>query len=442
MLSLFRIAGTAVIFWFTPFNSSLMQLVTIIVFIVVAVTDAFDGWFARKYGRVTEAGKILDPVADKVLILTFLPLLEMQVITSFPVFVILAREFAISALRIRAAQLRQTVEARSWGKLKTGLTMPLCGILLGRVYVPDTIPIPLILKPLHFLMHWVQNWPVVILNTYVWIVVIITLISFFDYFREYILGYFRMQHMPEDQVRKWKAVIPNTFTLLNFSMGLLATILALLTHYELAVLCIILGIFADAVDGPLARKLNISSKFGARLDSQADLVSFGIAPTVLILRYLYSREHLLMSGAGLLLAAFYFFCTWYRLNRFNKSGHTEFFCGLPSPVGAALVLLSAIAESLNEQHVFPWIVLFSSLLMISHIPYAHLGLVKKRKFFMMLAISTSITSLLTLAKLMRLNLPDQVYAYELLFGVIMLYVISPFFVRQRQEGSGLQDGSP
>ncbi|MDD2716328.1 MAG: CDP-alcohol phosphatidyltransferase family protein [Candidatus Wallbacteria bacterium] len=437
IITTLRIFGVSLIFWFTPFQSSLMQLFVIVIYILIATTDAWDGWFARKYGRVTETGKILDPIADKILILTLLPLLEMQVITSFPVFVILAREFAISALRIRAAQLGQQIEAKKLGKIKTAFTMPLLGILLGMVHAPDSQGIPFVLWPLYLLMKWVQSWPKIIILTYIWLVVIITLISFFDYFREYIIGYLKLQKFPKRDISWYKAAIPNTFTVLNFSMGILASYLAFETHYGLAVLCIILGIFADAVDGPLARKLKISSKFGARLDSKADLISFGIAPTVLIFRYFSDPDAFMtnlsveITGTiGFFLALLYAFSVWYRLNRFDKQqGHTEFFAGLPSPVGAALVLVSAISPYLNTLKVFPWIVLFSSLLMVSRVPYAHLGVAKKRKFFLLLAVCTILASLLTFAKLLEVRILEEIYAFEMLFGVIMLYVISPLFIR-------------
>ena len=81
----------------------------------------------------SELGKILDPLADSDFGLLFLPLPEMQVITSFPVFIILAREFAVMGLRIYSVQVGgDSIPAQFTGKLKTAITFPVW-YFVGRV---------------------------------------------------------------------------------------------------------------------------------------------------------------------------------------------------------------------------------------------------------------------------------------------------------------------
>ena len=120
MITFTRILGVGLIFWMTPYTTNYWLLIAVSVFIFVALTDFLDGWVARRFNQVSDLGKMMDPLADKILVLVFLPLLEMQMITSFPVFIILSREFAIMALRVMVASKGGTVVAAQFsGKLKT-----------------------------------------------------------------------------------------------------------------------------------------------------------------------------------------------------------------------------------------------------------------------------------------------------------------------------------
>ena len=96
------------------------------VFAAASITDALDGKIARARGLVTNFGKFLDPLADKVLVITallaFIELDEMQ-ISAIPVMIIVAREFMVSGLRMLTASEGVVVAAGIWGKLKTAFTM-------------------------------------------------------------------------------------------------------------------------------------------------------------------------------------------------------------------------------------------------------------------------------------------------------------------------------
>ena len=222
-----RILGVALIFWFTPFNEALVSLYVISIYIVISATDFLDGWIARKLKIVSDFGKVLDPLADKLLILVFLPLLSMQVIASFPVFIILAREFSIMAIRVLSAKQGIIVPAKFSGKLKTALTFPLCGILFGRVTVNESHNIPLLLKPLDILRQWVYSWPQLIIDVLIWATVVVTVWSFIDYLKDFFLeqSLKKAKGNPEEARKKLLALIPAVITLLNFSCGIFAIFL-------------------------------------------------------------------------------------------------------------------------------------------------------------------------------------------------------------------------
>ena len=71
-----RILGVVLIFWMTPYRSSYWLFWAVSIYAVICVTDFLDGWIARKLNIESDIGKILDPLADKILVLVFLPLLE------------------------------------------------------------------------------------------------------------------------------------------------------------------------------------------------------------------------------------------------------------------------------------------------------------------------------------------------------------------------------
>lgn len=99
-------------------------LLAMIVFIAASVTDALDGHLARKHNLVTNFGKFLDPLADKVLVMTALAcFVDNQMIGVIPFLIIMMREFMVSGLRLVAANSGTVIAAGFWGKLKTAFTM-------------------------------------------------------------------------------------------------------------------------------------------------------------------------------------------------------------------------------------------------------------------------------------------------------------------------------
>ena len=424
IITLTRILGVGFIFWLTPYTTNFIQIIVILIFTLVSATDFLDGWIARKFKIESELGKVLDPLADKILVLVFLPLLEMQVITSFPVFIILAREFAIMALRIVSISKGHDVMPASFsGKLKTAFTLPVCGILLGRVAVSE-VSLPLWMTPIEWLRVWVMAWPTWVMTSLVYAVVFVTIWSFLDYFGSFIWQQYVKKYNGDESLAKKAALslIPNAFSLANLGCGCIASVLAWYGFYQPAVLLVLIGIFLDGIDGSLARKLNAESKLGARLDSNADFMSFGVAPSIVIYTVLSQS---LMTWLSLIIAFLYYASVHYRLRRFDNSGHSDYFDGLPSPVGAALVVVAAISEVLSYDTWFIPIILIVAGLMASSIPYPHLNVANRKRFFRALKIPSMIFLVLTILKLLNLPYAQTWYVYEALFVTTSVYLFFP-----------------
>ena len=91
-----------------------------IVFIVASITDGLDGYLARSRKEVTRFGKLIDPIADKLLIsAALLSLVQLGAISAWIALIIIGREFAVSGLRLLAASEGVVISASKWGKLKT-----------------------------------------------------------------------------------------------------------------------------------------------------------------------------------------------------------------------------------------------------------------------------------------------------------------------------------
>lgn len=139
------------------------SLIALIIFVVASLTDMLDGKIARKYNLVTNFGKFMDPLADKVLVssaMICLVALKPDVMPAWAVIIILAREFIISGFRLVASDAGIVIAASWWGKCKTVSQMAMVIIMLANI-----------------------NWaPMRIIEIVVmWIAVVLTVISLVDY---------------------------------------------------------------------------------------------------------------------------------------------------------------------------------------------------------------------------------------------------------------------
>ncbi|MGB4209308.1 MAG: CDP-diacylglycerol--glycerol-3-phosphate 3-phosphatidyltransferase [Thermovirgaceae bacterium] len=118
-----------------PFGDILAGLV----FTIAALTDTFDGYFARKHGMVTNLGKIIDPLADKILVIAALiSLVQLQRLPAWIVVIILSREFFVTGLRMVAASEGVVISASRGGKVKT--VTQVIAILLMIFDLPGGLP--------------------------------------------------------------------------------------------------------------------------------------------------------------------------------------------------------------------------------------------------------------------------------------------------------------
>lgn len=162
--------------------------------------------------------------------------------------------------------------------------------------------------------------------------------------------------------------IPNIFTLSNLIFGVISITLSLLGLYLYAFLSIFLAILCDGLDGFVARKLNAANDFGKELDSLCDQVSFGVAPTVLLLRYTmesFPQYTLYAIFVGAVFTAF----GALRLARFNIFPSKEFFEGLAIPAGAFYAGLSVLTVGQLKIELTLILYFVIAVLMISSVIY-------------------------------------------------------------------------
>lgn len=142
-----------------------LRILSVITFGVASFTDYLDGMIARKYGLVTNFGKFMDPVADKLLVSSALILLTAEgSLPALVVIIIIAREFIISGFRLVASDNGVVIAASYWGKSKTVSQMILCIVLI------------------------LPRLPVILGDTVIWILIIVatalTVISLVDYVKK------------------------------------------------------------------------------------------------------------------------------------------------------------------------------------------------------------------------------------------------------------------
>ncbi|MFM9278683.1 CDP-diacylglycerol--serine O-phosphatidyltransferase [Paenibacillus jiagnxiensis] len=161
--------------------------------------------------------------------------------------------------------------------------------------------------------------------------------------------------------------IPNLLTFANLSFGVLSILEIIKLNYTTSAVYIIIAAIIDRYDGKIARSLNVSSEFGKELDSFADIVSFGVAPALLIFnKFNFLDSGLLkFAGAGLLLL--YIISGSYRLAKYNISKFEGTFRGIPITVaGFVLSIYSLIIPSNRiSELVSVVLLLILSILMVS-----------------------------------------------------------------------------
>ncbi len=154
------------IFLYTDFCGNANSYIAIAIFIIASLTDLLDGKIARKYNLVTNFGKFMDPLADKLLVCSaMIALVDLGKLQGWIVIIIIAREFIISGFRLIASDNGVVIAASYWGKFKTTFQM-----------------IMIILLTLDLQLPYMS----VVNNVIVYIALALTIISLLDYiFKNY-----------------------------------------------------------------------------------------------------------------------------------------------------------------------------------------------------------------------------------------------------------------
>ncbi len=149
-LTLFRVILIPffVFFVLAPWFEGYGKFIAVAIFIVASLTDMLDGKIARKYNLVTDFGKFMDPLADKLLVSSALIcLVELKCLAAWIVIIIIAREFAISGFRLVAADNGIVIAASYWGKFKTTFQMLM---IIALIIEKQLVEINLVCLPLHY----------------------------------------------------------------------------------------------------------------------------------------------------------------------------------------------------------------------------------------------------------------------------------------------------
>ena len=149
-----------VIFLLTGWGGEANRYISLTLFVVASVTDWFDGYLARKNNLVTNFGKFMDPLADKLLVCSaMICMIDLKRLPAWFVIIIIAREFIISGFRLIAAENGIVIPANYWGKFKTASQM-----------------IMIILLILHF-----DGIFVILEQIFIWLSLALTIISLITY---------------------------------------------------------------------------------------------------------------------------------------------------------------------------------------------------------------------------------------------------------------------
>ena len=126
-----------VFFMLAPYFEGYGNYIAVAIFIVASLTDMLDGKIARKYNLVTNFGKFMDPLADKLLVCSaMICLIEKGALASWIVIIIIAREFIISGFRLIASDNGIVIAASYWGKFKTVFQMLMVIVLILDIKLP------------------------------------------------------------------------------------------------------------------------------------------------------------------------------------------------------------------------------------------------------------------------------------------------------------------
>ncbi len=164
-ITLFRVVLIPVFMVLFMIENTACRVGALVVFVLASLSDALDGYIARNYNQITNFGKFVDPLADKMLTTSaFLIMLWFGRMSPYALMIVLAREFMVAGIRQIAAADGKVIAASMWGKLKTVSQM-----------------VAIIAAIILFLPYFPENTAKLITDMLVWLSVALTLISGIDY---------------------------------------------------------------------------------------------------------------------------------------------------------------------------------------------------------------------------------------------------------------------
>lgn len=247
--------------------------------------------------------------------------------------------------------------------------------------------------------------------------------------------------------------LPNLFTTVALFAGFFAIVQAMNGFFERAAFAIFIAMIFDGLDGRVARMTRTQSAFGAEYDSLSDMVSFGVAPALVIyvwaLKDFSTAQNIPLLGPWLTtklgwIAAFvYCACAALRLARFNTQLDVvvdkRFFQGLPSP--AAACLIAGMVMALNEYQIrgndvrwLAWsVTMFAGLTMVSNFKYYSGKDINLRKSVSFGAIVGIAMAVLGVAILFQSTLPETLFAIFVGYGISGYVLALRDWLRQRKK---------
>jgi len=253
--------------------------------------------------------------------------------------------------------------------------------------------------------------------------------------------------------------LPNLFTTIALFAGFFSIVQAMNGRFEQSALAIFVALVFDGLDGRVARFTHTQSAFGAEYDSLADMVSFGVAPALVIyvwaLKDFSAARNIPLLGSwlttklGWVAAFIYCACAALRLARFNTNIEVvdkRFFQGLPSPAAACVV--AGMVWAMNEYQIrgadvkwLAWLLtMFAGLTMVSNLKYYSGKDINPRKsvsFPVVVAIALAVVALVAVSS----TLPEMLFLLFLCYA-LSGYAIAAWDMLRRKGGGGQPPAAP
>jgi len=250
ILTLLRIFLTPFLLFFIVSDIPYNMWIAVVMFSALMFTDYLDGYFARKRKQVTKIGKLLDPIADKFLILGTLVFLIGRGVDAWMAVVIISREFLIVLLRFYLIEDGETLAVSWLGKIKTTVQ----AIALGAVMI-----------------NFPFSWYIMLAAT------IITVWSGLDYF-------YSARKQLRTEIKDLGLNLPNTFSFLRIALAPIFLFAYFNDYIYIAITIFFIAGLTDFFDGYFARKFKQTSFFGSAIDPIADKVLILSAIIALFIR--------------------------------------------------------------------------------------------------------------------------------------------------------------